>query len=293
MQRPATELIKERFSSRTYLEKPIEPSLRDPLSDFLSANRAGPFGSRARFALITASEHDRDSLKGLGTYGFIKGATGFIAGAVETGPKDLEDFGYLLEEIVLLATELGLGTCWLGGTFTKSRFADKLALTAAETMPAVVAVGHIDLTQAKEQIRRRPLSQRLPATQLFFERGFGTPIAGGAPGDGPSDAAGLRLLEAVRWAPSASNRQPWRIVRDGDSWHFYLQRRKGYGKGSLLFTVLRLADLPRVDLGIAMCHFELVAHELGLSGRWAIDEPGSEPPREGIEYIATWRSTTG
>jgi nitroreductase len=292
VQRPATELIRERFSSRAYVDKSIEPALVDPLSDFLGANRAGPFGSLARFALIAASEHNPDPLKGLGTYGFIKGATGFIAGAVETGPMDLEDYGYLLEEVVLFATDLGLGTCWLGGTFTKSRFADRLALTAGETMPAVLAVGHIDHTQAKEQIHRRPLSQRLPFTQLFFERNFDTPIAGDALGDGPRDGAGLRLLEAVRWAPSASNRQPWRIVRDGDAWHFYLQRTKGYGKGSLLFSVLRLADLPRVDLGIAMCHFEMTARELGLDGRWVVEEPQIRRP-DSTEYTATWRAATG
>ena len=290
MQRPATELIRERFSSRAYLPRPIETALLEPLSSALSANRAGPFGSLARFVLIAASEHDPELLKGLGTYGFIKGATGFVAGAVENGPKDMEDYGYLLEQAVLFATDLGLGTCWLGGTFTKSSFADRLAPTAAESIPAIVAIGHIDETMAKEQIRRRPLSHRLPAAQLFFERGFDTPIAGRVPDGDAGDDVDARLLEAVRWAPSASNKQPWRIVRDGGDWHFYLQRTKGYGKGSLLFSVLRLADLQRVDMGIAMCHFELVARELGMKGRWVVDEPPIRRPDPATEYTATWRA---
>ena len=85
-------------------------------------------------------------------------------------------------------------------------------------------------------------------------------------------------------APSASNKQPWRVVRRGDDWHFYLQRTKGYGKGSALFAVLRLADLQRVDLGIALCHFELAARELGLAGEWVLDEPheGTLRPRPGV-----------
>jgi nitroreductase len=303
VQRTATELITERFSSRTYLPKPIGPALLGPLTGALGANTAGPFGSRARFVLIVASEHEPDLLKGLGTYGFIKGATGFIAGAVERGPMDMEDYGYLLEQIVLSATDLGLGTCWLGGTFTKSGFADRLALTATETMPAVVAVGHIDETATRKQIHRRPLSQRLPAEQLFFEGGFGTPIAADTTGGGArndvgvaggdaSDGANPRLLEAVRWAPSASNKQPWRIVRDGGDWHFYLQRTKGYGKGSLLFSALRLADLQRVDMGIAMCHFELAAHELGLAGHWVLEKPQIGLPGPATEYTATWRTAT-
>jgi nitroreductase len=315
LSRTATELIRERFSSRTYLPTPIGSPVLRPLTDALSASSAGPFGSRTRFVLIVASEHEPDLLKGLGTYGFIKGATGFIAGAVQRGPKDMEDYGYLLEQIVLSATDLGLGTCWLGGTFTKSGFADRLALATIETMPAIVAVGHVDETATKEQIHRRPLSQRLPAGQLFFESSFETPISGSGPGDGSRDdgatgghdgggardapdAAGSgassvvmsKLLEAVRWAPSASNKQPWRIVRDGGDWHFYLQRTKGYGKGSLLFAALRLADLQRVDMGIAMCHFELAARELGLGGRWVLDEPQIRLPGPAIEYTATWRA---
>ena len=92
-------------------------------------------------------------------------------------------------------------------------------------------------------------------------------------------------------APSASNKQPWRIVRRGADWHFYLQRTKGYGKGSALFAVLRLADLQRVDLGIALCHFELAARELGLVGEWVLDEPDVGALDRSVQYTGTWRAT--
>ena len=91
-------------------------------------------------------------------------------------------------------------------------------------------------------------------------------------------------------APSASNKQPWRVVRRGDDWHFFLQRTKGYGKGSPVFAVLRLADLQRVDLGIALCHFELAAGELGLAGGWVLDAPDVGSLAQSVEYIATWRA---
>jgi hypothetical protein len=91
-------------------------------------------------------------------------------------------------------------------------------------------------------------------------------------------------------APSASNKQPWRVVRRGGDWHFYLQRTKGYGKGSALFAVLRLADLQRVDLGIALCHFELAARELGLTGEWVLGEPEIGSLAQGVEYVATWQT---
>ena len=92
----------------------------------------------------------------------------------------------------------------------------------------------------------------------------------------------------VRLAPSASNKQPWRIVKDGSAWHFYLQRTPKYGPGSVVFNVMKLADLQRVDMGIAMCHFELTARELGLDGKWARMNPGLEIPDERTEYVVSW-----
>jgi len=35
---------------------------------------------------------------------------------------NLENFGYRMELIVLHATDLELGTCWLGGTFFTQQF---------------------------------------------------------------------------------------------------------------------------------------------------------------------------
>ncbi len=277
------EIIGQRYSCRSYLDEPIREMHRQSLKDFLETQQIGPLGTHARFELVAATQDDRQSLKGLGTYGFIKNPTGFIIGALEQGPKNLEDYGYLLEHAILAATDIGLGTCWLGGTFTKSRFAKKISLRDTETIPAVVATGYIVEKIGRDGQIRKYLSanRRLPKEQLFKIDTFGSPLT--------TEAAGAyaELLEMVRWAPSASNKQPWRIVRIGDTWHFYLQRTKGYGKGTLLFSVLRLADLQRVDMGIAMCHFELTARALGLNGHWANKDPQIKTP-ENTEYIVTW-----
>ena len=40
------------------------------------------------------------------------------------------------------------------------------------------------------------------------------------------------VLEMVRRGPSASNKQPWRVVRAGERWHLYLQRTRGYGRAT-------------------------------------------------------------
>jgi nitroreductase len=257
---------------------------------------------------LAAAPGDRQALRHLGTYGFIKGATGFIVGAVPRGPCHLEDYGYLLEEIVLFATGIGLGTCWLGGTFTRSTFVRRFGgLGRDETMPAVIALGYAG-DDGRGRIREREEGdRRLPAGELFFAGRYGQPL--------PAASAGryAAALDVVRMAPSATNKQPWRIVRGGGEghgggvladgsggarredgsadrdWHFLLKRTRGYGGAA--FKLARIADLQRVDLGIAMCHFALVARESGLDGPLIVDDPGLDLPA-GVEYTATWRESS-
>lgn len=281
--KPITEIIPRRYSCRAYLDRPIEQAVQKALTEFMASLAGGPLGATARFALVAATEQDRTSLRGLGTYGFIKGATGFIIGAVRSAPGDLEDYGYLMERIILLATDLGLGTCWLGGSFTRSSFARKIGAGADEMVPAVAAIGYpVDDNRARDWIRRSARSDsRLPWEKLFFSQSFARPLT--------REEAGVYAtpLEMVRLAPSASNRQPWRMVRDSAAWHLYMWRTKGY-RDNLVSRVLGIADLQRIDMGIAMCHLELTATELGLPGRWVVQEPPIEKPSELVEYIASW-----
>lgn len=272
---PVTELIQRRYSCRTYADRPIEAPLRQRLEDFLALVEPGPFGTSGRFALIASTPEDSRALRGLGTYGFIKNSAGYVVAAIESSGHDMEDLGYLIEHIILYATDLGLGTCWLGGTFTKSRFAGRIALRPNESLPAVIAVGHAaDDPRWIDQLIRfgAGSNRRKPWDTLFFDRTFSTPLA--------RDRAGAYsvALDMVQAAPSASNKQPWRIVRQDSGWHFYLQPTLGYLN----------SDLQRVDVGIAMCHWALTLRERGMQGQWSVAPPAIETPDKGISYIATW-----
>lgn len=284
---PVLETARRRYSCRTYLPQPLSATERAAVGALLASMTHGPFGAAVRFRLLAASEEDGQALRGLGTYGFISGAPAFIAGAVGPGAKNLEDYGYVLEQVVLGATALGLGTCWLGGSFRRSRFAEAVALGDGELLPAVAALGH-PAKHAKRGLFRRAIkaTRRRPFEELFFDRSLS---AGLTP-----DRAGpyASALETLRLGPSASNKQPWRVVRQGDDWHFFLRRTPGYHKASFLFGLVQMADLQRVDLGIAMCHFELQARADGLTGRWVHQPPLLELPPE-TEYSATWRTEGG
>ncbi len=285
---PLTEIIERRYSCRNYQKRAIDGIRRKQMNAVLQGLPAGPFGGTPRFHLITAKDNDRKVLKGLGTYGFIRDAAGYIVGAMQSASHDLEDYGYLMESIILQATGIKLGTCWLGGSFTKSGFARKIDTRSDETVPAVAAVGYpAEKMRPFESVIRWGMkaSNRKPWSELFFRDRFGRPLR-------QKDAGTAVVpLEMVRLGPSASNRQPWRIVFSPakPAFHFYLQRTRGYyQRNKQLFS---MADLQRVDLGIAMCHFELTCRNIGFGGGWLTREPvvGELPPL--TEYLVSWVTT--
>ena len=283
---PISELIQKRYSCRTYQDQPLSPAKLSDLSNFSEKCQDGRFGSSIRFQIAAAREKDISSLKNLGTYGFIKNPTGFVIGVIQNQPHSLEDFGYQMELIILRAVELGIGSCWLGGTFTKSRFSQLMGLEKGETIPSVISIGYpADQKAWLDRISRiyAGADRRLPWQELFYIDTFHQPMS-------HSQAAQYREpLELVRLAPSASNRQPWRILKRGSLLHFYLKRTKNYPPPFFDF-LLGLADLQRIDMGIAMAHFELSAQELGIKGNWIMDEPDFRSEMTGFEYSATWQS---
>jgi nitroreductase len=279
---PIVDIIRRRYSCRSYSETPIAAETRQRLAEAAGACTAGPLGMPMRFALIAATEEERSALRGLGTYGTIRNPTGFLAGAVRKGDRNLEQWAYQMERLVLYATDLGLGTVWLGGFFSRSNFSQRIRLERGEELPAVIATGNMVSAEAGPDVFRRMArgDSRLPWERLFFDGRPGAPLAA------PAAGAFGEALEMVRIGPSASNKQPWRIVREGSRWHFYLQRTPGYPP-RLANRVVGLSDIQRLDLGIAMCHWELTVREAGLGGEWRVQDPGLAPAG-GPEYTITW-----
>ncbi len=277
-----SEAMAVRRSIRNYRDEPLSHGEQEALEAAI-AGTAAPFGNAPRFQFIKAGSGDAESLRGLGTYGFIKNPAAFISAAVAgDGPMVLEDFGFAMERLVLHATVMGLGTCWLGGSFTRSSFAARMSLLPGEKIPAVIALGHpAEKKRMMDSLIRRGAGSdaRLPKDELFFSGEFGARLS--EEEAGPYEKA----LQLLRVAPSASNRQPWRVVQRHGSFHFYLARSKGYfTRNSMLFG---FADLQRVDMGIAMCHFQAAAQDLGLAGLWKRDDPHITIPEQ-TEYTATW-----
>lgn len=269
------ELIEKRSSIRTYKDVDLSDDIKEKLNEYFRSVK-GPFDAKVRFMLIEKQLKD-SSLK-LGTYGVIKNAPAFIMAAVEKSSMYMEQLGYELEKVILYATSLNLGTCWLGGTFKKSEFAKAMNLKDNEALPIITPVGFpVDNGRMLDRIMRfvAGSKHRKDWNELFYDGNF-------AKGLSQSEALEYSIpLETLRLAPSASNKQPWRIVRGNGCFHFYLQHTKGY-TNSLGF------DIQKIDIGIAMCHFELSAQELGIEGAWVLKEAKIDAVPENTEYIISW-----
>jgi nitroreductase len=277
---PLAVVVKKRYSCRSFDGSGLDHGTLAALETFM-AGVTPPFRSRLRFGVIDGRKVRAENFFSAGSYGMIKGARFYLCVlARKTEPRLWEDTGFALEATVLHATDLGLGSCWIGGVFDRRNFGRSLGMDGDEILPAVITVGR---PAEKRSLRDRLVrwsargNMRKPPAQLFFCRDWRTPLSyAECPDWAP-------VLENVRLGPSASNKQPWRIVRADDGFHFFLSRDKAYS------ALMPRVDLQRIDLGIAMCHFELGAQELGLPGEWKVEEPVLTDTPANFEYIVTFK----
>lgn len=271
--------VMTRRSTRSYLPKAIAATERDALAELVAAPGAAPFGTAARFALVGPEFAGGSALKSgrIGTYGVIKDAPAYIVGCVKPGPLAFIDYGYLLEGIVLGAAALGLGSCWLGGIFDRKASGATLGLKADEVVPAITPVGYpAGNTSLADRLIRFSArsSSRKPFGELFFDSSWDRPLDQGDPL--------APALEAVRRGPSASNKQPWRIVRAGGAAHLYLMEDTRYSRA---IPGIVLQDM---DAGIAMRHLEIGAEAVGVNGSWRKLETDPVPAAPPLRYIASF-----
>jgi len=253
-----TDLMRQRTSWRSYSTSPLEDHLIEEIQSILIEHRQGSFDTTIDWQLIDRYDgrHQREKL---GTYGFVRNARHFIAGSVLPSREAFLDYGFLLESIILELTAMGLGTCWLGGTFDRGEFAKAIQLKDNHVIPAITPVGHTSKTRSiGDRIIRTTAGSRNRKTwsELFFEDVPGNPLKRDL------HPRCTSMLEMVTIGSSASNLQPWRIICRGQFMDLYLERKPGYDKafGSV--------DIQMLDMGIAMCHFSLAAREQEIVLRW-------------------------
>ena len=147
-----------------------------------------------------------------------------------------------------------------------------------EMMPCMSPLGYpAKKHSVKETLMRKGVGadSRLSTDKLFFDRTWNVSLKA----EGSDEL--LDLMEMVRWAPSAVNKQPWRIVATDGSFHFYEKQDKGY-------VSEKTGDLQKVDVGIALCHFVSGMESQRKKPDVVVQDPGISVP-DGVHYIATVR----
>jgi nitroreductase len=194
---------------------------------------------------------ESDLFRGIvGSYGKVSGARHVLAFIAGPGTRAEVHAGYTGEAVVLEATRLGLGTCWVGGFFDHSAANAFNELAEGERVVALSPVGYP--------------SERYTLSEQLMRLGAGShrrkPVEEIAPSLSEEWPCWARAaVECARLAPSARNRQPWR---------FRLKRHRE-------LTVSRdtAFEVPLVtkalDCGIAMLHAEVGARAAGVKGAWS------------------------
>ena len=141
------------------------------------------------------------------------------------------------EALTLEAVSMGLGACWISGTYRKKLL--RAPLAENEAALAVIALG------VPEQPPVLPVQRRRKSLEKLCR------------GDLSLWPAELRqVAECVREAPSAMNLQPWTLSFSAN--HFQIDS----------------GDRSALDLGIALCHAEAA---LRTPHRWHFAQSRREP----------------
>ena len=220
--------ITARCSRRKYIPEPLEPSAAAELQALIAA-----YNSKENLDIRLVIDNG-DAFGGFRkSYGVFSGVRNYI-GLIgsKRDYQGIEKLGYYGELLVLHATALGLGTCWVGGTF--HRASCPFELPEGKEIICVIPVG---LTRqelsAKEKLTRRVTHRKTKSMGQMFTS------------PGPVPDWFLSGMEAVVLAPSAVHRQP--VMFD-------------YVKGAVTASVKDITGEGfALDLGIAKLHFALGA----------------------------------
>lgn len=178
-------------------------------------------------------------------YGVFSGVRNYIAlvGSARD-PHVEEKLGYYGEELVLTCEMLGLGTCWVGGTFDRKKC--RCIVENGEIFRCAIVFGRVKQKEtSKEKLIRSGMHKIVKdkkIEELFYSE------------EEPPNwfIEGMRM---VARAPSAMNRRPVK---------FY------YSGGNVNARVKEPNQMNMYDLGIAKFHFQTGAG----NGHWEFGNGG-------------------
>ena len=209
------EAIAARHSVRRYTTRPIgDDAVRRLRAAIDEANAASGLSIQ-----LVRNEPDAFSSP-LRTLGQFRNVSNYLAFVAPEGDDQDELVGYYGEGIILLAQQLGLNSCWVGGTYDRKRAIYRANPGQRLALVATLGYGETQGKPHKERAASTRSRVRVLDVPAWFDRG----------------------MEAVMLGPSAMGRQGFlfQLEADGDTVH------ASAAEGAF----------SRFDLGIAERHFE-------------------------------------
>lgn len=137
------ESIEKRASAREYLDKPVP---REMLEKLVDAGRRAPSARAVEpWEFVVVTERDTlDRMAGFISTGlFLKQAAACIIVFCQDTKYYLEDGSAATENILLAATDLGLGACWIAGDKKEycSQVLQMFGASVGQKLISLIAVG--------------------------------------------------------------------------------------------------------------------------------------------------------
>lgn len=268
------EIIKKRKSCRTFNHVLLSPAEKRELENYISENSKLIGNEIINLKII---EKNAQNKKMKLDYGMIQGHHTYIVGKSKSTSDSRVNYGYLMEKVVLKATEMNISTCWIG--YFDNTYFKEVSIEDGFEIPGIVIIGYSEDSQTYlDKFLRFNVnaSKRHSWEKMFFNYKLKTPITP-ALINKYTDS-----IEMVRLCPSSGNTQPWRIFFDDNTneFHFFKKpiNRRYEEKG-----------LHDIDMGIALSHFELTSFNNGLSGSWIKHTKETVSSMEDLQYIMTWK----
>lgn len=223
--------MKERRSVRSFNGQPLNKEMVSALKKAIEESYT-LFGGNLTIRL---KEFDLKGEFKPSTYGVIKGASDFFLMGIGEDEDSALSAGFQFEQVVLKAWQLGLGTCWIAGTYKGSQFDIGEKWPDGESLKIICPVGIPEKPRLMERVMRFTVGSdnRKPFGDLFFEDAFKKSL-------NPENKF-AESLQMLRLAPSSTNSQPWRVLVDGNKVMFYYKFK---------YPVTTI-----IDCGIGICHF--------------------------------------
>ena len=144
------EVIKKRRSIRKYKDTPVP---KEQILEILEAARIAPSASHRQPWHFIVVE-DKETIKKLAKSEWAATAPVMIVGLADQAASPvwcINDLGVAFEHIVLAATDLGLGTCWMGQSNREDLVRDLLDVPDNFKVVALTPLGAPDETPAAKE----------------------------------------------------------------------------------------------------------------------------------------------